>query len=365
MSRSHSFFLKLPQNLTHYNLVEHPGFTQALQDGMSQGDISLFLPLEMVAKVWSELTMADLIVYGGTSKANYAIVQASIRSSLEHLLLPFVRSGGVNQFLSVLSTERAVISGSMALFFMLSCSLTGVQSGQGWGPADMDVYEPNDEDRRSNIVGYLIVEEGYKEVGSKVSALGEGYNLHSRIKKVTRLRRGRHIVDVIITVSPDAIAAIMGFHSTPVMNWISGDGVFSAYPQLLSKKRGLVNSMGLTLPNFSPKLPPANVRMCLKKYFNRGFDIRRNPSCWPGDKHVCCSSVNCPHTVRSMLDHGTMYYRFKKSDELAGIHMTGGIDYKGPYCSQYILYWSIGGPSCDQRHRVTRPFIMHRGEADD
>jgi hypothetical protein len=332
---------------------------------MGQGRIGALLPLEMVAKVWSELTMVDLVVYGGTSKANYVIVQASIKTSLDRLLLPFVQSEGVDQFLNVLSVERAVVSGSMALHFMLSCSLTGVEGGETWGPADMDIYEPNDEDKHSGVVKYLIVEEGYKEVQCKVSALGDGYNLHPQIKKVTRLVRGRRVVDVINTTSPDAIAAIVGFHSTPVINWISGDGVFCAYPQLLSKRRGLVNPMGLTLPDFTPKLPPANVRACLKKYFDRGFDIRRNPSCWPGEEHDCTSSANCPHTTRSMIDRGTMYYRLKKSDEPAGIHMTEGVDYRGPYCSRYIMYWSLGGPSCDQRHRVSKPFIMHREEADE
>jgi hypothetical protein len=318
----------------------------------------------MVAQIWSELTLPDLLIYGGTSTTNYAIVQNAINRSLHKLIDKFIFNGGMEQFLNLLQSTRAVISGSMALFFLFSCSFTGVNSStMKWSPADMDIYELNIGQEVSEVVRYLISMEGFKEVACRFVQGGDKY--YPLVRKVTQLRKKDLHVDVITTYASSAIAAIFGFHSTPVMNWISGDGFFSAYPLLTSSKQGLVNPMTFALKNFIPALPSSHTRAALAKYYNRGFDIRRNPNCWPAKKHICSADVNCPHTVRSVINHGTMYVRFKKPAEEEGVQLIREIDYTAPYKSPYILFWSLGGLSCNGRHRVCSPFVMLREEAEE
>lgn len=330
----------------------------------TEGQLTIALPPEMVGQVWSELTLPDLMVYGASSSANYAIVQNAINRLLHNLIDRFVPQGGLELFMAMLRAERAVISGSMALFFLFSCSYTGANSsGMDWSPADMDIFEPNIGSRMSEVVRYLISTEGFVELGCRVNETDDVY--YPQAKKVTRLQKGKLGIDVITTYSSSAIAAIFGFHSTPVMNWISGDGFFSAYPQLTCAKRGLVNPMTFTLTNFVPPLPPSSVRLCLDKYRKRGFDIRRNPSCWPNENHICSSAVHCPHTTRSVTDHGTLYIRFKRPGEEVGVQSVDESDDTAPYKSPYVLFWSLGGPSCDGRHRICNPFVMLREEADN
>lgn len=336
-------------------------FRGVLQKKSSEGQLTILLPPEMVGEVWSWLTLVDLMRYAYTSTANYRIIQSAINHSLHGLIDRFVSYGGLDRFMAMLRDERAVISGSTALFFMFCCSYTGVNSSRlNWAPADMDIFEPNTGGQPSRVVKYFVESERFTEMSCTRYRAEDIY--YPQAKKVTRLERDRLRIDIITTYSSSSIAGVFGFHSTPVMNWISGDGFFSAYPVLTSSYRGLVNSMTFTLTNFVPALPPPGVQRCLQKYYERGFDIRRNPTCWPKETHICSKDVHCPQTTRNVTDHGSMFVRFKKSDEGEGVRPSEENDDPIPYKSPYILFWNLGGPSCDGRHRVCSAFVMLRAE---
>jgi hypothetical protein len=281
-------------------------FRGVKQEKTGEGQLTILLPPEMVGEVWSWLTLVDLMQYAYTSTVNYQIIQGAITHSLHSLIDGFVPYGGFNRFMAMLRSERAVISGSTDLFFMFCCSYTGVNSSQlNWRPADMDIFELNNRGHLSQVVKYLVASEGFSEVSCTSYQAEDIY--YPQAKKVTHLGKDKFRIDIITAYSSSSIAGVFGFHSAPVMNWISGDGFFSAYPVLTSSCRGLVNSMTFTLTNFVPPLPPISVQRCLQKYYERGFDIRRNPACWLGESHICSKVICCPQAMRNVTDHGSMF----------------------------------------------------------
>ena len=323
-------------------------------------------PPETIAHVWSYLTIKDLVKYGATSRANYNTVFSAITNTIHRLLLPFAAEHGVLQFLNMLKFEKAVVSGSTALYPMISSNFGGTDSsGTHWHPNDMDLYEPICREENSGVVRYLVSIKGFVEIGKRKHLMAETYGFRPSINRITHLQKGDLFVDVVTASSPCAILPVFGFHSTPVFGWISGDGLFHAYPKMTCEGRGLTNPMTFTLKNFVPPLPPANVRSALEKYFYRGFNIHKNPRCWPeglGKEHVCTSDVNCPHTARHILDSGTMFLKFARFDDSSGILTPKEVL---PYRSPSILYWNLGGPSCDGERRVTESFITLKAEEEE
>src|SRR6267154_1961444 len=263
---------------------------------------------------------------------------------------------------SMLKSQKAVISGSIVLYPMISTNFSGTNSNSDhWLPSDMDIYMNN---TRSPLIDYMIQIEGFKLCGEKIRGRDEQYIAPCGIHRVHCLHKQNLSVDVITSTSQSAIMPILHFHSTVVMNWISQDGIFSAYPKLTCSHHGLINPLSFTQNQFVPALPAAGARSALKKYFKRGFDIRRNPNCWPGDSHTCSISPSCPIMARNIIDRGTMFISFiddSNGDSKIFIDKPGIL----PYDHLFILFWYFGGPACTGLQRVCDPFIAQRPNVHD
>jgi hypothetical protein len=149
---------------------------------------------------------------------------------------------------------QTVLSGSAAL---------RVVDAAEWWPGDLDFYCPE----------HLLVEviqwfrrQGYKVVHSMDQPyrarvfhnFGSGrrpprpesslslefkarYSAESCMKKVYTLKHKRHrhlSINIIQSRSRSALAPLAFFHSSLVMNFISAEGVFSAYPSLTLNQQG-------------------------------------------------------------------------------------------------------------------------------
>jgi hypothetical protein len=304
----------------------------------------------------------DLLKFGRTSRANYRFVRGALRNTVHRLIAPFTPRGGVERFLSMLRSERAVISGSMALFPLIFCNFSGTNSNElNWSPRDMDIYEPNTGRGSSGVLKYLLEVEEYAEHNIRERSLREQYDARWGIRQVKNVVRDGVHVDIVTSSSSSAISPIFYFHSTPVINWISPEGLFSAYPKLTCARRGLLNPMALDRSRFVPALPGSGVRLSLEKYKIRGFDIRRNPSCWPNDTHYCTFSAECPIASRSVVDGGCMFVPFAEEIGVGSERVLKVF----PYDSPYICFWYFGGPSCDGRRRVCDSYVSLRADAED
>jgi hypothetical protein len=103
------------------------------------------------------------------------------------------------------------------------------------------------------------------------------------------------------TLSSSPLPAIVGFHSTIVMNFIAYYGVVSLYPELVRRRVGWLNSA-----------EPAIRRdhRWIDKYVRRGFRIF-------GDsrlvgKHICGITPSCSQSTRSLFDEGVEIAKFRE-----------------------------------------------------
>ncbi|EGN92239.1 hypothetical protein SERLA73DRAFT_79782 [Serpula lacrymans var. lacrymans S7.3] len=164
----------------------------------------------------------------------------------------------------MLQKVKSVISGSVAMTFF--------EGWSGWEPWDMDVYVPSfSRDRMlwcfKNSEGYDVVQEEAKNK--------EDYVANIDIEDVISLARGGMKIDLVVSSTFVNLLPVFCFHSTAVINFISGDGFFSAYPVLTEERRSLINANHYTLFQYTT-LHSTSVQGYLK-YIERGYNVQMNP----------------------------------------------------------------------------------------
>jgi hypothetical protein len=331
------------------------------------GIINTVLPVELVSKVWSFMTIAQLLHYAMTSSANYNDVHNGIRDSVHRVLSHFCAD--TNRFLGMLRTEHVCVSGSVVVHVLHGVSFKGGATVEsGWFPHDADVYVPLPKEGGFQLafVDYMIEVEGYHKTEPVVSAITpftpDGYVSYMEVKEVVRLRKGYLKMDVILSASPFSLMPIMRFHSTLVMNCITGNGIWSAYPSRTCARQGICNPMVFTLDHIAPKLPPANVRSAFRKYARRGFDIRMGPTSWANDDHVCTKHGSCPQTFRTVEDWGCMYVSLRAIGEDTGLGSRKGSVSRDVSTEDAHVVWLLGGRACNRYGPGLRGYISWRRE---
>ncbi|KIJ58467.1 hypothetical protein HYDPIDRAFT_67572, partial [Hydnomerulius pinastri MD-312] len=154
------------------------------------------LSVEVATRVVNHMSVADMTAYGGTSRRNFKIMNGLLTERLHETLKPFENS--VGGLFNIMWTHCAVISGSVALSFFNPTRVSD--------PTDLDLA----------------------------------------ITSVVTLSNSDHTIDVIESSSTVSIAPIFKFHLTAVMNFISSEGFFSAYPHLTTSGRALTNPQQYT-----------------------------------------------------------------------------------------------------------------------
>ncbi|KAH7917805.1 hypothetical protein BV22DRAFT_984741, partial [Leucogyrophana mollusca] len=161
----------------------------------------------------------------------------------------------------MLRMTSSVVSGSVALRMFLPTA--SVQ----WQTTDMDIYVPRSQ---FIIVMAYLVHHKYQAV--HLGGNRPPYS-QSSIHTVATMVNGHRKVDIVASITENAIRPIFQFHSTMVMNYIAADGFFAAYPKLTSQYRALLNVMSMrdgrqTLGSLQ----------ALVKYKKRGFDVQSFPA---------------------------------------------------------------------------------------
>ncbi|KAH7918703.1 hypothetical protein BV22DRAFT_1024126, partial [Leucogyrophana mollusca] len=168
-------------------------------------------------------------MYKSTARRNYVAFHHYLSDKrLRDTIKDYFRNP--SDFISLMRTHGCAISGSVALYFF--------DPAGGWAPSDMDLYVPR---RRSKRVLRYLTAAGYAPL-DRTHEVRPQYGTECGVANVVTLCNGTCTIDVIIAVMNAAIAPIFRFHSTTVMNYISADGFFCAYPTLTSKKRALANA---------------------------------------------------------------------------------------------------------------------------
>lgn len=324
-----------------------------------EGSINKTFTIEIVSNIWQYMTLAEALRYGSTNHTLRDEVHNAIRDTVHEIIGTFCDNP--TDFLARMLAENAVISGSAALYVLLAVHFSsGGRSQYGWKPNDLDVYVPRTphvEEQVPFFVTYLVQHHSYG-LRQQLGQVDLNYP-RSEVFDIYHLYKGERKIDVIVSKTHSPLRPIFRFHSSQVMNCISGRGVFSAYPRLTCDGKGLTNPMATMASTLMPNFPPESVRIAHKKYRSRGFDIRLNPSCWQGDNHTCGRDPSCPHAVRTATDPGCLFVqiRAKGIDTVSKIWPNRANLISDVGDTPCDTAWCLGGEVCKGNRPRTEGFV--------
>ncbi|KAG8907533.1 hypothetical protein FRB99_003690 [Tulasnella sp. 403] len=114
----------------------------------------------------------------------------------------------------------ALVSGSTTLHYLCG-------DGESWSLNDLDVYV-GDGPAYRDLIQYLLESEGYTLDMSPSLRYTYGYPFKGflNIHHLSKVKAGKTVsIDVIQSLTDEAVEPILRFHSTLVMNWLSCNSV--------------------------------------------------------------------------------------------------------------------------------------------
>ncbi|KAJ7195570.1 hypothetical protein C8J57DRAFT_1104634, partial [Mycena rebaudengoi] len=232
-----------------------------------------------------------------------------------------------DRLFSILAATRSVVSGSLPL---------AVISGGRFVPQDLDIYVPATQERA--LLSLLLEHFGLSEV--KFYSFSSRYDDCFAVKSSRWLTSGGNgrTVNVLTCVGESAILPVFCFHSSVVMNFISAEGLYCAYPKLTARR--------VAIPAFvrnMTSLKARRLRECFSKYMSRGFSFCIDLDRVGRRGHVCRRDSSCPLTLRSLYDGAGLFV--PRSDRTVG---SGGKSETVAciYDELHSVTWTLGSGSC-------------------
>lgn len=223
----------------------------------------------------------------------------------------------------IMAATKSVFSGSQVLRFM-----DNEPARLDWDADDLDIYTTAPKGIR--ILAFFEKEGYVRGLLPSGQGFDRPYVDESAIACVVRLRKGEHcVVDVVFSNSGTSLLPIARFHSTLVVNIITGYEVCVAYPE------STFNGKGYRRPWASNTTTSEEA---VEKYKGRGYKIETFGSNGGQvtDEHI--ARFYCPHTTRSFADDGVFKVQFYRPMSIAAEEA-----YKGFMDS---VTWKWGGKEC-------------------
>ncbi|KAG1721643.1 hypothetical protein EDB19DRAFT_1960764 [Suillus lakei] len=242
------------------------------------------LSAELQTNILEEMPLPDLITFAKTRRQNQDGIAYYMAMRRTKLFMCFVNN--VNSLIALLDRTSTVISGSSALILIL------VQS-QAIVVRDMDMYTT--EKFEDEVLKHFVEKEGYEK---KLEVPKKTEYDSAAIAKIYKLQKGQKQVDLIISDWSCAIAPILQFHSTAVINYITARSIVCLYPHWTAANKSLINPLYV-----------------LMKYRKRGPDMSAD-ALYFGD-HLCEGEEDtggkvgyCPHIIHSTVDDEVLSWDF-------------------------------------------------------
>ncbi|KAG1880092.1 hypothetical protein F4604DRAFT_1679204 [Suillus subluteus] len=282
------------------------------------------LSTEVQTNIIEEMALPELMDFANTRKENRDGIGHYIAMRWTKLLWCFVSDA--DAFINLMDRTGTVLSGS--------CAVSLIQAERGAiVPRDMDVYTTVKFE--TEVVDHFKSKEGYecmKEIERKTE-----YD-SSAILKIHKLEKGEKQVDIIVTHWKCALAPILQFHSTAVMNYVTAWSIVCLYPRWTTTNQSFINPH-MYLEN----LTHLRTLHVLMKYRRRGFTVSADP--FHLGEHVCETrgrskkkSGYCPHSMRSTVDNDVLIWDFGPTQMLGKTTIT---------CRDMpIMVWCLGGHKC-------------------
>ncbi|KAG6849440.1 hypothetical protein H0H93_008517 [Arthromyces matolae] len=249
-----------------------------------------------------QLNLRDLRNVAAVSQVLRDIVHQHVKLTTERA---FQLVGlDAKHILPLLRDTNSVISGSFVLLLLNPWTFI---------PHDVDIYVPGG--KTDQVIEEICRRYDLTLIGKTPTPEWDTANEYVDVSHIRRVfAYGRDGVSVNIIESfahyPLApIGPINSFHSTAVMNFLSGYEIYCAYPNLTFNFQNLLSTKRY-IRSQDRKTEMVNFKACIKKYRERGYPYSHVDMGWcdsPG--HQCYSDPSCPHTYRHIYDgHGFRYF---------------------------------------------------------
>ncbi|KAJ7661397.1 hypothetical protein DFH06DRAFT_921721, partial [Mycena polygramma] len=221
--------------------------------------------------------------------------------------------------LALLRTTRGLVSGSAALLAISNLAFT---------PGDLDIYVP--ESQEDTAIQMSLKTLGFRVTQSKKPSYGN----NTEIRTIHWLKNKKKRMNIMVVKGENALLALFQFHSTIVMNFLSADGLYCAYPSLTLSNLAIANiPIMIREGGISERC-----RDCFDKYRSRGIAFENDAQKFEGhSNHVCWVDAECPMTVRTSRDHRGLYIKLFSATQLE-------TEIKGKH--RAMVVWCLGGPIC-------------------
>ena len=231
--------------------------------------------------------------------------------------------------LEILRSCNALISGDVVLQFLLP------QTGSRWYPLHLDIYVSMAY--RTSM--YRLLEmQGYHNINERVPSYW--LQSYSTIARLATFARGSRIIKITTSTSTVPCPPIFELENTALMNLISHDRIYCAYPTLTFRGMAIINPGPLYTSSFCT----SNMQTLLR-YRQRGFvytNCHRNTN-------IC---VPCPSVTRSLADANGVWWDFTEMVQVhdcpRDIFNTFGI---------IDCHWTLGGPICGCPQTLVLPEV--------
>ena len=252
----------------------------------------------------------SLAHFAAMSASNAEKVCLNLQHRMDSLAAPFFSSGMILR--EILQTCDTVVSGSAALCLLLPISTTK------WKPNDLDLYVPH---RHMKVLTGCLQSLGYQ-------LLPCGPDNHcayssSQVTAVHKFILGQNVIEVIESSTDASFSPIFLFDSTAVMNFVSANTIFAAYPNLTLQYKSLLNPYSL-YGNTYDRIKISH----LEKYLQRGFQFI---PCQ--ESHT--SPFQCRSNACAVTDSGSLWINLRTGLRMEFLQY-GVLD----------VEWRLGGHIC-------------------
>ena len=220
------------------------------------------------------------------------------------------------RFRSMLRETGSIVSGSTALWFFF-------RTRTAWTPGDMDIVTPFST--FDNVVEHVMSLPGAAEVYYKPDdyRLLPGYGLRCRVQT-----NGGYI-DIVQSRTASPFTIVSGYWSTHVMNALTADAFWSAYPAHTIRMLGIYNytPMGGCYTSAVEKHLERGFQISSEDSFDLGLDLTRS----------CDAYIGCPQRDRVWGDQFTLKLPLRhRSVE----------DLMSTLEGTFTAGWRLGAPGC-------------------
>ncbi|KAJ7752678.1 hypothetical protein B0H16DRAFT_1723601 [Mycena metata] len=277
------------------------------------------LPPEIGLEVIRDLTYADKSRLSVASLTSAAVVSQALRQSAVEILLRFRLRFEEVQLM--LTATGSIICGSAVPALL--------KAPPSFEPGDLDFAAASGQG--AFVVDFLIIAGGYKITKNAVD-----YSRMAGINKLWTLRNGSLKVNVMESVSNNALDVVTFFHLSCVYGAWTATGVWHGYAAETTS--GIAMTTPAKFPIRSAVARRRSMWIVLRKYMARGFTIELNEYTVA---HRCGVDLNCPATLRTSDDEGCSFTAFPDWH------------YTTDATPHPVVCWSMGGTGCPQG-------ILHR-----